>query len=88
MRLNVKNIEKGHTFTVLVDNEDVSNRCYGFDTIEGWADCYVLNESGQLEIKDNGSSHGWKTFGIVKERLFGDVIAINHVNKGETGKNE
>ncbi len=86
MRLNVKNIEKGHTFTVLVDNEDVSNRCYGFDTIEGWADCYVLDKGGKLRIEMTGTSHGWKDYDVVKERLFGAVLVTKHVNKEQTAK--
>jgi len=88
MRLNVKNIEKGHTFTVLVDNEDVSNRCYAFDTDEGWADCYVLDEGGKLKIEDTGNTHSWKTYDIVKERLIGDVSATKDVKKEQTAKNE
>lgn len=84
MRVEVANKPIGVTYTVTVDGEDISNRCVGFDTVGGWADCYVLEASGQLKIVDTGSSHGWKTYDTITERLVGDVFATKHIETIET----
>lgn len=78
MRENIHDKPTGVTYTVLLDGKDISNRCYAFDTLEGWADCYELEESGQLKIEETGSSHGWKDYDLVRSRLFGDVSAVKH----------
>jgi hypothetical protein len=68
MKLSVDTKPEGHTYTVLVDGFNVSNRCFSFDTIEGWADCYILDDKGQLSISD--------VFEPNTERLHGDVSAV------------
>jgi len=67
MRLNVRETRtKGKTYTVIVNGEDVSNRCFAFDTVEGWADCYQVDDNGKIIITE--------TFDTAVERLQGTVI--------------
>ena len=49
MKLNVDEL-KGRTYTVILDGEDISNRCLAFDSDEGWADCFVLDDNGKLAL--------------------------------------
>ena len=84
MKLDVKDLN-GRTFTVLLDGEDVSNRTFAFDDIEGWVDCYVRDEKGDLKLEEIKSKSGWKEFELVKERLFGEVFVIEDTKKEENG---
>jgi len=66
MRHCVDDLEPGQTFTVLLNGENVSNRSIGFDTVEGWVDCYKLSPDGTIFVS--------KTYDTVVERLYGDVV--------------
>jgi hypothetical protein len=66
MRHCVDDKEPGERFTVLLDGKDVSNKCFGFDTVEQWADCYQTDSKGKIIVMD--------TYEIARERLFGDIV--------------
>jgi len=87
MRVGLKNKPKGVTYTVTLDDVDISKRCFGFDTVERWADCYVLDAKGELAIVEIAPKSGWKQYELVEERLFGDVCVVKHVESDdEDGK--
>ncbi len=75
MRLSIDDKPKGSTYTVLLDGKDISNRCYEFDTIEGWVDCYIRDDDGKLVVTD--------TFEVSRERLFGDVFVTKDIIEEE-----
>ena len=52
----------------LVDGVDVTNRCYAADDEEGWADCHVVNEEGEVLLISGG--------GVQNERLYGTVELV------------
>jgi len=66
MRHCVDDLEPGQTFMVVLDGENVSNRCFAFDTDEQWVDCYKLDDRGTILIT--------QTYDTVVERLFGEVV--------------
>jgi len=66
MRHCVDDLAPGETFTVMLNGENVSNRCFGFDTSEQWVDCYQRDDKGMIVITE--------TYETVKERLFGEVV--------------
>jgi hypothetical protein len=88
MKVHVENIENGDTFTVLLDNEDISNRCYAFDTIEGWVDTYEADSDGKLKLVVIGEKNGWLEKDLVRKRLFGVVSATKDEKEEQTAKNE
>jgi len=75
MRSNVREARaKGKTYTVILSGEDISNRCIAFDSDEGWADCYILDDNGNIALREVAPKDGWKEFDTVTERLHGTVI--------------
>jgi len=89
MRFDVRDREEGATYIVTLDDVNISMRCFAFDTEAGWADCYVVDDSGLLKIEATGTSHGWKDYDIVEERLFGDVRVTKKVDTADDdGKRE
>jgi len=87
MRSSVREArEQGKTFTVIVNGNDVSNRCFGFDSDEGWADCYILDDNGNLALIEVAPKDGWKEFDTVTERLHGSVIFYENIKADEIGR--
>jgi len=88
MRLHVKNIENGDTFTVLLDGKDISSQCYAFDTEKGWVDVYETESDGKLKLVTAGEKNGWLEKELVRKRLHGDVSVTKDLKKEANGKNE
>lgn len=79
MRHCVDDLEPGQTFTVLLDGEYVSDRCFGFDTDEQWVDCHKVGDNGNILID-------YEVYETLRERLYGDVVVYLDPFDDKTGK--
>jgi hypothetical protein len=52
---------------VVVNGVDVTRRCYAANDIDGWADCFQLDDRGRFFIDR-------ETCEAARERLTGDVV--------------
>ena len=88
MKSSIDTKPRGSTYTVILDGEDISNRCFAFDSDEGWADCYQLDNNGKIELEEIepvlGSS--WKEYDTKKERLFGTICFYENIKADEIGR--
>jgi hypothetical protein len=64
--------ERVGTARIRVNGEDVTRRCYAASDIDGYADCFKLNEDGQIHLAQDKSE-------AAKERLIG-VVEIDFPN--------
>jgi len=62
----------------MLNGENVSNRCFGFDTVEQWVDCFVRDDKGQLVVLE--------TYEIARERLFGDIVVYRDPTDDEKSR--
>ena len=76
MRLSVDEL-KGDTYTVILNGEDISNRCFAFDSIEGWADCYQADDKGKIIVQEND---------LLTERLHGSICFHKNPNADENSR--
>jgi len=78
MRHYVGDSTPRETFTVLLDGKDISNRCFGFDTIEQWADCYQIDGKGKIIVT--------QTYDTAVERLYGALVVIKDPKDDKYGQ--
>ena len=50
MKVDCRNNPNDCAYRVFVDGADVSDFCYAADDLAGTAECYLLNEKGEMVI--------------------------------------
>jgi hypothetical protein len=54
VRVNAK-YQGGKGYRVFMDGQDVTNRCVEVDDKEGWAECLVFEDNGNVMVNPGGS---------------------------------
>ena len=82
MQIHVDELRKtGKTYTVLLNDRDISNSCFNADEEGGFVDCYETDSKGEIILEETGQKDGWVEKDVVRKRLFGEVKIIENIQK-------